>query len=392
MGEKCNWSLPKKIVSVTKLSPYCAIYDGFGSRLTSFEQSAVAYVKFTTADNITLNISGATSPTFENGYAKFGIYLTPLGKWEYTHFETKVSLTLSTNINKTFLSQQTITYKNIVWKVPESITALVGILGATIFLSVICCALLMWYYSRQPIIRAATITFLVVILLGSLIMGAFVVIAPLTPQYLNCVTQMWVLHFGFAAKQKLQKINWTTTRLSIYFLGIPVICLFVYLILWTLLGQWKTEFLVANDGLVYKECRYNSTFTIISLISAIIFLLWIVQLAVSVRGVPKNFNESRWLGASVYTISIVFLFVIPLGLIHSVSFIARRIFVSVGCWIATQSVLFFLFGIKFIQIWTGKATKPAKDPHHDSSIKVCCVFYLFQKKKQQFVCVGLVFE
>jgi len=140
----------------------------------------------------------------------------------------------------------------------------------------------------------------------------------------------------------------------------------VYLIAWTLSQNWSKQFIITG-GVIYQECEYLSGFTIVSLVVGIGFLLWIVQLAISVRGVPKNFNESRWLGASVYTIAIVFLFVIPLALVKSVQLVAQRVFVAVGSFLATEAVLLFLFGVKFFKIWTGKAQKPTKKGHKEAS-------------------------
>ncbi|ETO24157.1 hypothetical protein RFI_13000, partial [Reticulomyxa filosa] len=330
--------------------------------------------------NATLNISGATNPTFENGYATFGLYLTPLKTWKYTAFEVPVTFQITTNVNKKFSAQFTATFHNVVWTVPDGIIALAVLLGVITILTAVACAVLTWYYSNQPIIRAATISFLAVILAGAVVMGIFIILTPLSPQHPNCILLTWLLHFGFllmAAKQQARKVNWTTLRLTSYFLIIPGGLLFLYLVLWSLLGNWKSEFVVASDGVVHRECQYTPTFTIISLVAAIMFLLWVGQLAFSVRVVPKNFNESRWLGASVYTISIVFLFVIPLAFISSVSFIVQRIFVAVGCWIATQSVLAFLFIIKFVQIWTGKATKSSSSSSKSTNSVMVCFIHTF---------------
>jgi len=157
----------------------------------------------------------------------------------------------------------------------------------------------------------------------------------------------------------LQSTNWSTSRLFITFVVAPAVVVLIYLIVWTLTQNWNKHFTISNS-VIYQECEYSSGFTIVSLVVGIGFLLWIVQLAVSVRGVPKNFNESRWLGASVYTISIVFLFVIPLALVNSVGLLTQRVFVMVGSFLATEAVLLSLFGIKFLKIWTGKAQKPAR--------------------------------
>jgi len=254
-------------------------------------------------------------------------------------------------------------------------------LGIIVILTTVAFALLTAIFSAQPIIRGATLAFLWMILLGCLIMGLFIIIAPLAPQMTNCTAQLWLVHFGyllivfpiagktwriynifFRARKRLEKSNWNTSRLFIIFVVIPFLGILIYLIVWTVVRKPTAQYNLDSSGIVYQSCEYSSAFSIISMVAGIAFLLWIVQLAVSVRGVPKNFNESRWLGASVYTISIVFLFVIPLAVLHNIYFVDQRTFVSVGCFIVTESVLLFLFSVKFVKIWTGTAQKPAKKP------------------------------
>ncbi|ETO23444.1 adhesin-like protein, partial [Reticulomyxa filosa] len=344
------------------------------------------YTCYITVGTDLVTISGATNPTFTNGIAQFDFYFVPVYSLKFKAFQTGLSLSITTNVDKSFVESYDITFENVLWKVPDWLWALAILLSSIIAFTVICTGIFTWKYSKQPIIRGATLPFLWMILLGCLLMGAFVFISPLAPQMTDCISQMWLIHLGlmliifpiagktwrihnifFRARKKLQSTNWSTSRLFATFLVIPFIIVAAYLVVWTLLQDWSKQFALDSDGVVYQKCQYISIFTIISMVVGIGFLLWIVQLAVSVRSVPKNFNESRWLGASVYTISIVFLFVIPLAVLHSVHFVAQRVFVAIGCFLVTESVLFFLFGVKFFKIWNGTAQKSNKTKGNEAS-------------------------
>ncbi|ETO31328.1 metabotropic glutamate receptor 2 3 (mglur group 2), partial [Reticulomyxa filosa] len=379
----CTFNVPKEVSSITNLAPRCGLYDDFDTLLTLFEQSMFAKLNFSNDKNVTLHISGTTNPTFENGFADFAFTLTPSIRWKYSDFKTQVMMSITTNANSSFIASYNFSYHNTVWTVPNGVLAGSILLGCVVMVTAIAFGVLTWYYSDQPVMRGATVPFLAVILCGSVIMGIFVSSLLLLHNYSIALLKLGfcILHLLFVtdsffffvkklyvciylffslpfqiAKKKLQIVDLSTGKLAVYFLLIPIACLFVYLIPWTFAVDWSPHVVINSNGVVYKTCHYHSAFTSISLVCAAVFLAWIVQLAIGVRNVPKNFNESQWLGASVYTIAVVFLFVLPLAFIDGVSFVTQRMFVAVGCCIATEAMLLFLFGVKFYQIWSGKTT------------------------------------
>jgi len=113
---------------------------------------------------------------------------------------------------------------------------------------------------------------------------------------------------------------------------------------WT---QWKVQ----PSGQNKEYCALNSVFLAVSLTCGFVLLLWLVRLAIGVKNVPKNFNESFWLGAAIYTLALIMLFMIPISVISSVPPEIKQALGGIACWIGLEGVMAFLFWRKFYMIW-----------------------------------------
>ena len=148
-------------------------------------------------------------------------------------------------------------------------------------------------------------------------------------------------------------MEWTTRRLAKAFIISPLIVTSIYLCFWTIFQDWNEQWYIESDGSVLQYCQYNAIPLTMSAVIIILTLVWLIRLAIGVRTVPKNFNESFWLGGSIYTVGIVLLFLGPVSLIDSVSYSAKRVMAIISGFILQQSMLAFLFWIKFYLIKYG---------------------------------------
>jgi len=209
-----------------------------------------------------------------------------------------------------------------------------------------------------------------VVLFGCLLLSVSIMVFPFMPQDAPCQVLAWSLHFSFiyimapitgktwrlymifyVGKKKLHSFNITTWRLSIYFLIIPSLGVLGYLIAWTIKEKDWTQWEVESNGENREYCYLNNMFLTISLACVGVLLLYLVRLAYGVKDVPRNFNESFWLGASIYTLSLILLFIIPISIIPSIPPEVKQVLGGIACLAALEAVLGFLFWRKFYMIW-----------------------------------------
>ncbi|ETO14560.1 hypothetical protein RFI_22811 [Reticulomyxa filosa] len=342
------------------------LLDAYGQIVTQLEQTTVLSVSISGAD---VKLTGRYEDTFSKGTASLEFFITPGDS--IRHNNKKLDLTLDIYTQPYSFNQSvTARYSNHVYT-PQlwtiAINSAVGIVG---IFSVITTALLMWWYRESPIIRGATPPFLVIILFGCLLLSVSIILLPFMPQDAPCQLMVWLLHFSFifimapitgktwriymifyTAKKKFQRFNFTTTRLFLLFLVLPSLVILGYLLAWTFVQSNWTEWQVESDGTNKEYCSLNNIFLTISLACGVILLLWLVRLAVGVRDVPKNFNESFWLGAAIYTLALIMLFMVPISVINSVPPEAKQVLGGIASWIALEAVLGFIFWRKYYMIW-----------------------------------------
>jgi len=122
---------------------------------------------------------------------------------------------------------------------------------------------------------------------------------------------------------------------------------------WTFVADFTPIYTITNSLIVLK-CPTNgvhSTFLTFSFIIVFVALLVLVVLAASTRSAPANFRESLWLGACIYTVSIMLIFFIPMSLIPNFNINVIRGTGIICAIIVVHVILFFLFWIKFLVIW-----------------------------------------
>jgi predicted outer membrane repeat protein len=393
---RCDWSTPKRITRRTAIEPACALYDAYGEQMTVFEEGAapVCTARLYGADASDLNVSGVYSATFaadKDGVAQLSFFIAD-NDAERRKRNVKRSFAITMTVkgagagagadgdlnNVTYSS---LSYSVRVWQTPAGTWALSMLLGFLGLFSCAATAILLYLHSAQPIIRGATVPFLWLIVVGCTIMSLFVMLSPLAPQSVSCLAPVWLMHFGFAltiapiagktyristifhTAARAKRVDLATTKLALYFIVAPTAALFVYMTAWTTAraNDWQREHWETLDNGDEREyCAYSPAFAATSMVVAVVTLLWLVYLAAGVRNVPRNFNESRWLGTSIYTIAMIFLFVVPLTTIDSVARPIRAVFAALGVFIATEAVLASIFGVKFYLIWKGDADMKKK--------------------------------
>ncbi|ETO25434.1 hypothetical protein RFI_11702 [Reticulomyxa filosa] len=342
------------------------LFDAYGHVATMLPGTTVLAASVASAD---VELQGNYRSTFSQGVAYLSFFIVPGQHIHHKNKQAALTVNVATNtygLNQTF----TIHFSNRV-KTPNSV--IVGInsaLGAIGILSIIVTSALMWWYRDTPVIRGGTPVFLAVTLFGCLLLSISIILFPFMPQNAPCQLLAWMTHFAFVyifapitgktwriymifytAKRNLQQFNFTTWKLSLFFLCVPSLLILAYLLTWTFVQTSWTVWLVQKNGEHQSDCSLDSTFVSISLTCAGLILLWLIRLAIGVKDVPKNFNESFWLGASIYTLALIMLFMGPIAVISSISTEVKQVLAGVASWIALESVILFLFWTKYYIIW-----------------------------------------
>ncbi|ETO23214.1 adhesin-like protein [Reticulomyxa filosa] len=363
------------------------LLDAYGQIVTQTEQTTVLSASILNAD---VELVGKYENTFSQGTASLDFVIVPGESFRHKKVQLNLQMLVFTSpysLNKTL----TLQFSNGIYA-PQSwtvgINTTFGVLG---IVSVLITAVLMWYYLQSPIIRGATPAFLAVILLGCLLLGISIILFPFMPQKVPCQLLAWLLHFSFVyimapitgktwriymifytARKSLQRFNFTTTRLALFFIVTPSVIVFAYLLAWTLVQTKWTKWEVESNGNNKEYCSLDNIFLTVSLVCGLGILLWLVRLAIGVKDVPKNFNESFWLGASIYTLALIMLFMVPVSVITSVPPEAKQVLGGIASWIALEAVLAFLFWRKYYMIWfhseeVKKVASPSEQSQMSSS-------------------------
>ncbi|ETO11886.1 hypothetical protein RFI_25488 [Reticulomyxa filosa] len=360
----------KKTKSVNQLSEIIlegTLYDAFGHVVTQSEDTIVLSAMVEMNKNVELQ--GRFEDTFEGGKASLDFFIVPSDTVIHTNANFDLTVRIGTNIypfNQTF----NVRFHNSIYAPKAWTIGINSAFGAVGIISVLVTALLMWRYHESAIIRGATPPFLVVILFGCFLLSASIIVLPFMPQKVSCLLLPWLLHLSFVlilapitgktwriymifymASKKFKRFNFTTWKLALFFIILPLVVVVAYLLTWTFLQKDWTQWEVETNGENKEYCSLESLFLTISLTCGAVLLLWLVRLAIGVKGVPKNFNESFWLGAAIYTLALVMLFMIPISVINSVPPEVKQTLGGIAAWIALEAVLAFIFWRKYYMIW-----------------------------------------
>ena len=396
---KWNQNDNTKLTTTTQVIIDASVYDGFDNIIQNFANDVSLSTSLqyksknrnSNNDDISLELFGITIDRFQNGAASLSFKIQTIELiYEYIEFDINVTIKALT-----FEETRSFVFVNEIYKVPNGIKVLGIFLGVLVMILVIITALITKYLINEPVIRGANPYFLFLILIGLFIGGISILLVPYS-NVINCKINIWLIHLAFflvclplagktwriqaffwvfqekqeleedkqkntakykkakrrRKKRKNEAFKWTTKRLFIYFVLIPMIILVIYLIIWSGL-YW-------NDGPLYKQdnnsgqivalCKINVEFVTISYLISFLFIFWLVKLAYDSRNVPTNFNASLYIATCIYVIFLIMIFLIPISLIDSINIKLKTIAFILLPFIAIVSMLIFLYFVKFAKI------------------------------------------
>lgn len=183
-------------------------------------------------------------------------------------------------------------------------------------LILICLALWAYLVKRKDfkVFRSASPLFLQLALLGTIFALIAVYMAFATPSKAVCTAYNWFFHIGFVLA--FGALYLKTTRISAILhvkdagpvklsdkvlsirLGLLLLVMIAYLIIWTVIGSPDTELVVTSSD--YFFLCVDNWWNNGTLIGELVFVVFGVYLAFRVRKAPSAFNEARLIGFSVY--------------------------------------------------------------------------------------------
>jgi len=225
-------------------------------------------------------------------------------------------------------------------------------------------------------IKFASVNFLVVICTGAIICLLDVYLWIATETTVICIARIWVVSLGFTLmygglfvktwrvwkifgqvkNNSLNKANPISDGQLFGMLGVLLTVDIIILIMFTLWheGTWVYPPVLGTVAPV-SNCAYNPVWPIVFiLLYSCAILLFGVFLAVSTRYVVTTFNESKYIGFSIYNCAFMALIAIPIIALvsanHDVVFVLFCLSIIIG--VIPSVIIIFL--PKITSLWSGE--------------------------------------
>jgi hypothetical protein len=247
-------------------------------------------------------------------------------------------------------------------RIPEE-KVVVAINTLCIAFLVVLAVILVWK-RHNPVIKAASVALCVVSLLGGILSLASNYATPLYASTATCAANVWLLTSGFSIMcAALGAKTWRlvsvfgSAKLSVKkisdakLLGVVGAMLTVDVIInviWSAASGFPVEVVVRDPlrpAMNYTQCDYDATATGLTYahIAAKAALMLVgLSLTIRARNLPDAWNEAPYLGASIYNVSLLLVFVVPIVSAQvggrTTTFIIRTFGVMLMV-VSTQSIL-----------------------------------------------------
>ncbi|XP_014471734.1 PREDICTED: metabotropic glutamate receptor isoform X2 [Dinoponera quadriceps] len=219
--------------------------------------------------------------------------------------------------------------KHIRWSSAFAIApAVISCLGIVATLAVAC---LLFQHRDTPVVRASGRELSVILLAGVLVcyLNTFLLLA--TPTTATCVLQRFGVGVSFSAvygalltkTNRIARIFDSASRSAVrprYISPTSQVCVAAALIafqvvltlVWMIIEPPGTRFFFPDRGQVILKCNIQDmSFLFSQLYNAILILISTIY-AVKTRKIPENFNESKFIGFTMYTTCIIWLAFVPI--------------------------------------------------------------------------------
>jgi hypothetical protein len=266
----------------------------------------------------------------------------------------------------------------------------ITILGQAYMLILFILVLKHW---NSPSIRSSTRSFCLIIVIGGAVLLSSNYASTSYQNDSSCLAQVWLLSIGFQLlflplflkTYRVFKIFYEATKLQVKVittenlvvsLTIAILMEIAYLLIWTFSTTINAEVLVSDtlrpaSNTLY--CSINLGFTWASISVKALSLLAGCYLTFRSRNLPRDFNESRYIGMSIYNMAALGAILIPILSSSSIDSTTRfviRCFIIVLVVCSIESILLipkFLFTSTLASTFTGAKSTGVTTMSHNQS-------------------------
>jgi len=278
------------------------------------------------------------------------------------------------------------------WEIPVELLVLFLLISSLGLLTVFFTALYMWKFRNNKWFKSHSVRLMWFILLGCFLLFILPIIIalPRTPEY--CILTRFLTHLAFficalpiclktyrlnkffAAARHLQTAKCTDKQL-IFINALCLIVFSVYCAVWFSSQEsfTKREFL-AKENKYLNSCSDHNIYDYIIFIAEVLSILWALQLVVMIRGIPKQFNESKYIAFTLYTVLVIGIILLPIVLAIQNQPDLKYFLENFGILVVAWALYFALFGVKVQKIIKGEqlATRSKlrnQDSRHGITLK-----------------------
>ncbi|VEL10092.1 unnamed protein product [Protopolystoma xenopodis] len=186
-------------------------------------------------------------------------------------------------------------------------------------------------YSNTPIIRATGRELTHLLLAGCLLCYAVSFFMMITPNKFTCALQRICIGLGFAvmyaplvtktnriyrifeaASRTTKRPAYVSPRSQIIITAVLIGIQLALSAIWIGFDPPSTRYFMTNPGQLELRCETKNTNFLISLAYNILLIIVCTAYAIKTRHIPENFNESKFIGFTMYTTCIIWLAFIPI--------------------------------------------------------------------------------
>lgn len=260
-----------------------------------------------------------------------------------------------------------------IWSLPPTLKSAVLSLAVVVMIAALICQVLLFVHRKEPVIRAATPLFLVIVLIGVQVFCGFPIAYTSDASNSSCGLTVWLAVMGFSimfsplfikafrvyrifSNRKTMVLKITDMNLLRYLVAIGVFDV-ILLLVWQGTSPWSPRTWLGDLLTIYTsvtECGSSDlTIPYILLASKGLLVMWGCYIAFVTRNVASDFNESKYTSMAVYNMLFSMGLLIPiLLLIRSEREAVYFLVAFCGLWIALATLLLF-FLPKFLRIYLG---------------------------------------
>ncbi|XP_076648776.1 metabotropic Glutamate Receptor [Halictus rubicundus] len=208
------------------------------------------------------------------------------------------------------------------------VPAVISCLGITMTLAVAC---LLFRHRDTPLVKASGRELTIILLVGVLVCYVNTFLLLLTPTTVTCILQRFGVGVSFSAvygalltkTNRIARIFDSASRSAVrprYISPTSQVCIaaalialqFVLTLVWMIIEPPGTRYSYPTRKQVILKCNIqNMSFLFSQLYNALLIVVSTIY-AVKTRKIPENFNESKFIGFTMYTTCIIWLAFVPI--------------------------------------------------------------------------------